>query len=277
MLNNPLKNIYVSTGLSGKQKVVISGSRGYIGSRLAAELSDIWAGNLEDMPIVGNEIFVHLAAAVSEDTLSAFLDNLALDSAVFDYCREHHFKLVYASTNNVYPFGENCDEKTDYQNNDYYSLSKITGEQLLFLQKKNLDFVIFRIGDVYGFKQKHGNFFKTLQSAIKENTALQLFGKGDKKRSYIYVEELIRIFGYFINNPQLIKADVYNVCFDEGFRVCDIIKKLSEITGLEIRKKDYEENTDVRTMTNQKLKEAGYHFLFNMNSGLEDYVRKIKN
>lgn len=277
MLNKAVKNIYVSTGLLGKQKVIVSGSRGYIGKRLMTELLEVQSGNLGIVPVGGNEIFVHLAASVSEDSLSAFLDNLALDYTVINYCQKHKLKLVYASGNNVYPFKENCDEDTPYQSNDYYSLSKITGEKLLFLQEKKLDFVIFRIGDVYGFNQKHGNFFKALQSSILGNNPFHLFGEGGKKRSYIYIEELIEVFKYFIDNPQFIKNDVYNVCFDEANRVNEIIEKLSELTGLDIQKSDYVGNIDVRTMSNQKLKAVGYNFLFNMHSGLEDYVRKIRN
>lgn len=280
MLNNynQIKNnLFVSVVRSGHKKGIISGSRGYIGSNLLGQFELLKQGNLFDIDIDKIDFFIHLAAQIQLDDLKSFLNNIVLDNYIFDYCAEKNIKLIYASTNNVYEFKENCKETDDYRNNDTYSLSKILGETMLFSKTtKTLNFAILRIGDVFGKNQNHGNFFKALQKSILENESIKLYGDGSKIRNYIYIKELLNIVKFFIENPENINNEAYNICFSESYSIKQIVENIAKQSSLNIEKIEYIENSDIRTMKNDRLKKTGYKFLFDMESGLEDYVKEIQ-
>jgi len=268
-------DILVSIAAIGGKKVAVCGANGYVGRNLltGSEIVRERAGLNTILPETF-DVFVHLAARIGEET-DFFRYNLSLDARVFSYCRKHNKKIIYASSNNVYPLAEGCGEKeTPMHGQGYYSLSKVAGETLL--DALGLEYAALRIGDVFGPGQKYGNFFQAIEKAVREKGVLSLYGKGVKIRSYIYISELVRVIKFFLSNPDKISGATYNVCFDTPYSVAQIVEAVSVKADLPIKTVPFEDKSDTRTMKNDFLKSVGYRFELNIDEALGTYLRTIK-
>ena len=271
-LKNMLNDFFKETALAKieEKNVLISGYKGYVGKAL---LQDCFVTPVDSAPSKKVDVFVHLGACVNSSQ-NDFEKNIQTDAAVIRFCVNHKIRLLYASSNNVYPFEKNCDEeKTPYFASDYYALSKVTGENLCRLFS-DLDYIALRFGDVFGKDQRHGNLFHALQKKISVRLPLPLYGKGLKIRNYIYIKELVRILKFFVCNKNLSRKS-FNVCFDTPFSVAEIVSFLSQKTLLPIENTPFDDKPDIRTMKNNRLIETGYSFLYTMETALEDYIYEI--
>ena len=267
-----LNDFFKETALTkiGEKNVLICGYKGYIGNALLQGLS---VTPVNSAPNEKVDVFIHLGALVNSSQ-DDFEKNVQTDAAVIRFCVDRKIRLLYASSNNVYPLKRNCDEeKTQLFASDYYGLSKIVGENLCRLTP-DLNYVALRFGDVFGKKQRHGNLFHAIQEKISARQPLQLYGSGQKIRNYIYIKELINVLYFFIREDKASRQCV-NICFDTPYSIAEIISLLSRETQLTIEKKDFNDKTDIRTMKNNRLIETGYSFLYTMETALKDYVDEI--
>ena len=270
MLSN-LKPILVK---SQNEIILITGSEGYIANNLIKNGIIVDIGAEEHKP----SLVIHLAAR-PENSLAAYLSNIEADTAVLHYCEINNLPLLYISGNNVYPLELNCSEATNWSyNNDLYPLSKIHTESLLIKKMPRVKFIILRVADVFGANQRHGNFFRAMAKSIRERRPLTLYGDGSKIRSYIYIKELVSIMEYFSTRFAMNQNEVFNVCYNESPSIKDIVELLSQLTGLPVERKDYPNNkSDVRTMTNDKLRQSGYEFHSNFMTALQDFIKELTN
>lgn len=230
--------------------LLITGSTGFIGKNLIASLypAKFLPCKLHD---VKNSFLIHLAAdlSYSRESLS---NNVDIDSYVVDYANLNSVFLIYGSSNNVYPMRLDCTTDSKLCCSNYYAASKIFGENLI-LDQCNINFAILRIADVFGKGQKHGNLFKAIESRLKSRESLELYGTGSKLRSYIYLPELVNIMKFFYESHHIDKScnSVYNLCYHDALDVAQILKIISDESGLNLRKIELEENTvfnDQRTL-----------------------------
>ena len=241
-----LRNYY-----SEQRKIAVTGATGFVGRRLLEMLgADTFAPkNLEEVP--PGATVVHLASDVTPSR-EAFVSNLDLDSYLVDIVNRKHSSLIYASSNNVYKKSLDCRIDEASCNGDFYSLSKVFGEQLIkgTLHKP---YAILRIGDVFGRGQRHGNFFKAIENALRNREPLKQYGRGLKRRNYIHVDELcsqIRYLALNINELQ-IKDKVYNVAYLDHASIEEILEAVSRLSGLRIVNHQLENDEsclDLRTM-----------------------------
>jgi UDP-glucose 4-epimerase len=119
-----------------------------------------------------------------------------------------------------------------------YGISKLMIEKYLALYHliKGLDYVIFRIANLYGERQNP----HSIQGAIavflglaKEGKAITIWGKGDITRDYIYIKDAV---------PALIKAvqtnnqqRVFNLGSGKGTTLNDLIAVIKAVTGRTIK------------------------------------------
>lgn len=236
-----------------KSKLIITGFSGYIGSQLTQFLKrevvdeKFIVGAIEDF-ISEARCVIHLGASV-ESTLESLKNNLTTDIELLEIINNTKIPLLYASSNNVYPFKSYCDGD-DYSINDCYSASKVFGEQIIekFIE---VPYIFLRIGDVFGLNQKHGNFFKNIENSIKYNQSLNLYGEGLKVRSYVYIEELCRMILFCANNVEQYSGKRFNLCNKQNTNLKSIIEYISVKTALDIQKFEFDlqkELDDYRTM-----------------------------
>jgi len=228
------KMINLRCKYSSKLGVAITGSTGYIGTRLINLINTDDFETIAFENIKESSIIIHLASNISS-TREAMLENIATDTYVLEIANLKHKGLIYASTNNVYPFSIDCRTHDSTRINNYYSASKIIGERL-FTDLSQLPCIVIRIPDVFGVRQRHGNFFRAIEYSILNETPLIQYGSGYKRRTYIHIDELCEIIKFLLKN--FIKKEkntsILNVGYNDSASISEILNTVSMLTGLKI-------------------------------------------
>jgi UDP-glucose 4-epimerase len=195
-----------------KQKVVVFGGSGFLGSHLADALTDrgydvtvfdlhasrwlrpnqkIVIGDIRDEILVKQvlaeaDYVYHLAgisdiaqAAVSpKDTVE---NNIIGSTVVLEACRCNQVKrLLFASTVYVYS-----------QHGSFYRVCKQAVEHLIdaYYEKFGLEYTILRFGSLYGPRAQAWNGLKNYVTQAVEKGRIIYPGSGDVRREYIHVKD----------------------------------------------------------------------------------------
>jgi nucleoside-diphosphate-sugar epimerase len=259
-------------------QIAITGGTGFVGQKLItlSDGRDFKRIDLEAIPIA--QTIIHAAAKIGNN-FTDFTDTLAIDHFVFDTAKKNNHKILYCSTNNVYPMTQSCDIHTNVKANEYYSLSKINGEMLLRDVYK-IPYGIIRIGDVFGKGQKHGNFFKALEFSLLQNKPLNLYGSGLKIRNYILIDELANFILYLTNRLQNheLSAFTVNAAYHEAVSVAEIVNYIHQNTNLPVNLvpvQHDQSHKDLRTLDTREL--LGYQFKHKtMWGALDHYISECQ-
>ncbi|WP_370279664.1 NAD-dependent epimerase/dehydratase family protein [Pontibacterium sp.] len=253
--------------------VCVSGYRGYIGSKFISQRPGRVV-NLSNVP--AGTTLLHLAARadLGADSVSTLSANIILDANVIETVAKNGLKLVYSSTNNVYPLKLNCKVGDEARPDGGYSLSKFIGESMC-AGLESREYTVIRIADVFGAGQRHGNFFRAIENSLKNGTVFNLSSKSFKVRSYIYIDELCNILDFIVGDFEH-QGEIYNLCHKTPMSLSKLAENIyirdfkRLLNGDEVKADLF----DVRTMCQSKV--SGYSYRFDMEEALEHYVCSIK-
>lgn len=144
--------------------------------------------------------------------------------------------LVFISSGGAV-YGERSISEKGHQENEIlypksaYGISKLTIEKYLYLYslRYNINSLVLRLSNPYGpyhYSQKQGVINIALERAIKSEK-FELWGTGEGKKDYIYVEDFCRIIFKLIGLP-LPKYTILNVGSGEQISVIDILQTIKE-------------------------------------------------
>lgn len=221
---------------------------------------------------------IHLGWSMSNEN-SAIYDNIEAMSNLIKSCEEIQIeKFIFASTNNVYgtkiknvPFLE--EDRLSPDINNKYGISKYIGEKLAMytLEKKCC---IIRIADVYGPGQNHGNLIKAIISNVENKENIKLYGKGERERDYIYIDDVIRGIEFIYENNL---SGIYNLGTGEGTsvkKIVDIVLNLCQNRiGLDYIEVENEDTSKV-VLNVEKLKKLGFNYSINIKEGLKKIIEE---
>lgn len=237
--------------------ILITGSNGFVGSRLMYYLEDkghqVWGidksdecnidnhpntqiediRNIEDLRKLNEhefELIIHCAASKHDFGVSReeyFSDNEYGTQILMDYASERNIgKVIYYSTVSVYGHQPHpCDETAEYLSNTVYGDSKFAGEKVIWKwqeEKQNERCVIIlRPSVIYG-----PNNFANMYNLIKQMNQFSWFmlGYGSHIKSIISLENMVDMT-YFVLDK--FKSGVQNFnCIDKPYLT---VRKLMEI------------------------------------------------
>ncbi len=231
-----------------QQKLYILGASGFIGRHLLGQFSlakeFITKGfssqecNLLTYADVGKALSkatkndnLIIAAAITrlrDNSYSAMLKNIEMAHNVSRFLlRRSLGHVTYLSSVDVYGISlkGKIKESIPLNPNDYYSISKATGE---FLLKKacfrnSIPLAILRLAGVYGPGDNgKSTLWNLLNSAVK-NRKIMIYGDGKDTRNYVYVGDLYEITKAAIMR----KTDrVVNISSPESYSIAQIVEML---------------------------------------------------
>ena len=157
--------------------------------------------------------------------------------------------LLHFSTDEVYgDMEENpnitkeSSENYKIKGSSYYSASKAASDLLVEAAGRTygLPYLITRTCNNFGEHQFKEKFLPTIAKSISEDKEIPVYGDGEQIREWMYVYDNVKIICDLMFDSSVINT-VYNI--GTGFRVknIDIVKKIAEILGKEVKIKHVED------------------------------------
>ena len=145
-------------------------------------------------------------------------ENIITNLFILENCKKFNpnIKIFYTSTRQVY--GKQISKKLVSENLktnplDINGISKVSSEMYYSFYKKyyDLNITILRLTNIFGknmrIKDSKLNFLGYWIKESITNNKIQIFGKGDHIRDYLYIDDLISIFIKLMKNAKFILSD----------------------------------------------------------------------
>lgn len=204
--------------------------------------------NLLDLQnlLEGIDIVIHLAALPGVRTSwgerfeDYLIHNVLATQKLLEACIKMDVKLfLYASSSSIY--GDNPDlplkESSVPMPKSPYGVTKLAGENLVMVYQRNygLPSVCLRFFTVYGPKQRPDMAFHKFLKAIRMNEEITVFGDGNQKRDFTYIEDVIEVLMRVIE----LKPDgkILNLGGGHTISVNEVLEIIGDITKKKFRVK----------------------------------------
>tara|TARA_B100000029_G_scaffold77433_1_gene69084 strand:- start:73 stop:2622 length:2550 start_codon:yes stop_codon:yes gene_type:complete len=156
-----------------------------------------------------------------------------------------------------------------------YSSSKVKNEE--DIKKSNKNYIILRLGSVYGYSSTDTmriNIMPNLFSKItSQNGQISLFGGGKQIKSVVPLIDVVRCMKFMGDNEK-INNQTFNLVKESVTvkEVAEICKKYNPKVSIKVTE-DEVPNLGY-TLSNKKLLNTGFKFLYNLNESISEMIQK---
>ena len=225
----------------------VTGASGFIGSHLITALKGygkvVTLSRNGSLPTTnqlknfasGVELVFHLGGVnrgTDEEILTGNINGtLRLLEAIRKYGKPSA-KILFASSAQVYRLknsGNKFSESTPLQPESIYGISKKSAEDLIRIS--GLPHTVLRLANVYGpgCRPNYNSVVATLCQRARKNLPLQINGKGNQGRDFIYIDDVIQAFLLAGFNGKSRERKVYNVSSGRITTLKKIINTIKQI------------------------------------------------
>ena len=237
----------------------------------------------------GKDIIFHSISTISPGNSNQFYfrgysKDFIQSTKLISALSESGGKLIFLSSGGtvygnqkIQPIAE---EATTHPINHYASL-KLCIENVIrtFNATLGCKMIIARISNAYGPGQDYRKGVGFIDAAIRSalsNNPLQVYGKGDIVRDYIFIDDIVQNLyrlSYYIG-----EYDVFNVGTSVGTSQQEIIEQVREhFPDLQVEYKE-PRKIDVRevVLDNSRLLSLGEYSFINIGEGIERHIQHLK-
>lgn len=198
-------------------------------------------------------------------------------------------KLVFASSSSVYGNQNGKLKETEKCNEQIspYAVSKKTAELLNYSYHVNfnMNVINLRLFSVYGKNQRPDLVIHKFFNQISQNKPIELYGNGETKRDYTYIDDVVQAFYnsvLYLENPKQNVYEIINIGNDKPIslnELLDCIKEVTQNDRIEVLNREIAKG-DVET-THADIKKAktllNYNPSGSLNEGIKLFYDWFKN
>jgi len=299
-----------------KNKVLITGGAGYLGSILTEhlldngyevtvldnlmydqlsllhlfkrdsfkfELGDVRNTILLQKLVMENDIIIPLAAIVGMPACKANPEltvavNYQQVLDVLEVLRDDQ-KLILPNTNSQYGSSDSIiTEESPFKPLSLYATTKCDAENAMLAKGNG---VSLRLATVFGVSPRMRTDLLVNDFTYKSvvDGYLVLF-EAHFKRNYIHVQDIARTFQFIIENYDRCKGQAFNVGLSTAnCSKLELAEKIKEhISSLVIKQDDFKEDFDKRNyiVSNEKLESLGWKPIYDLDYGIKQLIQAYK-
>ena len=227
------------------------------------------------------DIVYHLAAHVDSKLINANhhlyeqINNWGTAELVYAIERSNVKKIINASSIAVYGSSPNLITKKNLPNpKTFYGTSKLRGEEHMVRLGEKQTVYNLRIGNIYGYgtSMRMDTVVNQFAFAAAFENRIKILGKGDQKRAFIYIDNLINVLENLINSN--LPSDTYNLV-EEDYSILDLADLFKQfIPSMEMLFVD--QHLTLRNLEVQPDEKINT-LIKNNNSKLSDYLKDFLN
>jgi len=265
--------------------ILVTGHRGYIGSRLYSKLQadghevigiDLKEGTdiLHTLPETGVTTVFHLAAFPSvaysvESPSYTLMHNVLGTSRLLEWSKKHKVKrFIFSSSAAIYG--------NDGTLGSPYALHKLMSEKecKLYSDLYNMDTVCLRYFNVYSEDQGYGGPYSTVIAAwmesLRNNLPLTLEGDGSQTRDFVYLDDIVDANVFCMNHKHSFDGEAYDIASGKTISLKAIKKYIDSRYTIAWNTLPPREG-DVKHVTPNfnKIKTLGWHAKTSIDQGLK--------
>lgn len=225
-------------------KILITGSKGFVGTHLAKSLranhevvdydlkdgKDIFNEKLLEKHLNKIEVVIHLAAFVSGIESWEKPEEYLLNNGIGTYkvikaaIKKGVRKIIIFSSAAVYG-----DPLTPY------GASKIFAETISKCYKNQIEIIIVRPFNIYGVGQNsaYGYVIHNFAERIRKKRQIEIFGTGNQTRDFIYINDVINTVEKLINIKSLEQA--IDLGTGESIKIVKLGKLLGKVLNIKYK------------------------------------------
>jgi dTDP-glucose 4,6-dehydratase/UDP-glucose 4,6-dehydratase len=194
---------------------------------------------------------IHFAAQTHVDnsfehSLDYTKDNILGTHTLLECCRlwGNIQRFIHISTDEVYGeidlHSKDCCEKSLLNPTNPYAATKAGAEFIVrsYYYSFQMPIIIIRANNVYGRHQYPEKLIPKFITLLKKDLKLTIQGKGDTRRNFIYVDDIVRAIATIFDKGSV--NNIYNIGTNNEYSVMDIAKiLLSKMKGCDAKLEDW--------------------------------------
>lgn len=270
-------------------KILITGSSGFIGAKVAEKLAqsqiitDSDNGRIDlrirdqVMRFDSVDTVIHLGGKTPRDGLNwnhYFDNNVSGTLNILEYCLQKNVKKIIYVSSYVYGKPKNCpiDENHPVNPHNAYTESKYLAERLCqsYCNNSELKATILRPFNIFGQFMHEGFLIPNLINAMKTGNKITITNK-KSKRDFLHVDDFVDLIIRIKNHNS--KFDIFNVGSGESHSFEEIIEKIEKISSKKLNI-DYQDDSrsfidDVRADISKIKNKIGWQPSIKFDDGLQ--------
>ena len=247
---------------------------------------DSYSQAIKESDVIFN--FIGLSGAANSVRKTLLYNSINIDAHLkfidYVYSLGLEKKIIFISSRLVYGKTGNriVDELTPCCPLDFYGIQKRTIEEYLRVYSSlnsKISTTVIRLSNPYGYYNRPEstpgyNFINALIDKIYHKEEIVLYGTGQQKRDYIYIDDVLFAFETLLSSKD--NYSIYNLGAGNSISIIDAINTISNIIGKKALVKnvewpslDYILETGDCFMSIEKLKQLGWKPFFSFEDGIK--------
>jgi UDP-glucose 4-epimerase len=301
--------------MKNNHRILITGVAGFIGSKICRELlkydysiigiDDLSSGKKKNIPknitffkfdlsnyknfnrVPKCKYILHLAGQSSgdmsfDDPVADLKKNTQSTLNLIKFGISSNAKrIIYASSMSIYGDLNNVkyNENLIPSPKSCYGISKLASENYLKVFSKKLNYIIFRMFNIYGPGQDLSNLRQGMVSiylaqALK-NKKIRVKGSLERVRDFVYIDDVVKIWVKAINKN--IVNQTINICLGNPITVKKLLREIQLlIPQTKIIKESSTRGDQIRSVGDSKKLKKNFKLKFtNLKTGLSQFIKSI--